>query len=151
MDFNFLQTLIGGLLGGGLISFIQFLIQRRDVKLEKKDEKKNEILYAISQLDSKIMSLEQKIDLVDRKGEEREAKGEKREATHTRARILRFDDELREKRLHSVEHFQEILRDCDNYESYCREHADYENSYAVDAISNIKKVFRQCKDDNNFI
>lgn len=137
-------AIVSGIFGGGAMGFIEFLIRRRDARMDKSNEKNKEVLEAISRLDDKISALEQKVDAVD-------SKGEMRDVTNTRARILRFDDELREKRLHSLEHFQEILRDCDYYDTYCREHTNYENSYAVDAIDNIKKVFRQCKDENNFI
>ena len=130
---DFMKTLLGGLLGGGLVEFVEFMIRRSD----EKHDRSIEIIAAIDKLDKKI-------DMVDQKSLERDAQ-------NARTRILKFDDELREKRLHSMEYFMEILRDIDFYEDYCGKHPEFKNTYAVDAVANIKKTFRKCKDENNFI
>jgi len=42
---NWVLTLLGALFGGGLIGFIQFLIQRHD---KKKEDKKNDVIAEIN-------------------------------------------------------------------------------------------------------
>ena len=68
-----------------------------------------------------------------------------------RTRILRFDDELIEKREHRKDMFDAILVDCDKYEKYCKEHKGYINSVANDSIKHIKEVYAELKRDNTFL
>ena len=69
-----------------------------------------------------------------------------------RTRILRFDDELIEKRLHRKDMFDAILIDCDKYTKYCNEHkGGYVNSVADDSIKHIKEVYAELKRDNTFL
>jgi len=121
------------LLGGGLLGLIQWLIARHDNKHDK-----------LKDIRDSIEKLSERIDELD-------ARENVKYAQDCRTRILRFDDELRNKMQHSLEYFQEILRDIDYYEGYCSKHPDFKNTYAVDAVEHIKKVFRQCKDENSFI
>ena len=127
------MDLISILVGGGILGFVQYLISRYD----SKNDRFKEITDAIEKLNQKIDDLD--------------SRENKKDAMDARTRILRFDDELRNKMQHSLEYFQEILRDIDYYEKYCSKHPDFKNTYAVDAVEHIKKVFRQCKDENSFI
>ena len=68
-----------------------------------------------------------------------------------RTRIIRFDDELIEKRQHRKDMFDAILIDCDKYEKYCKENRGYVNSIADDSIKHIKEVYAECKRDNSFL
>ena len=69
-----------------------------------------------------------------------------------RTRILRFDDELIEKRQHRKDMFDAILIDCDKYKKYCDEHkGGYVNSVADDSIKHIKEVYAELKRDNTFL
>lgn len=121
------------LLGGGILAFVQFLIARHD----NKHDKLNDIQESIDKLSNRIDELDSRESV--------------KYAQDCRTRILRFDDELRNKVQHSLEYFQEILRDIDYYEDYCGQHPKFKNTYAVDAVDHIKKVFRECKDNNSFI
>ena len=70
---------------------------------------------------------------------------EKHRADMSRARILRFSDELRRGISHSEESFNNILEDIDNYISYCTQHESvYINSKANAAIRNIKTTHDKC-------
>ena len=121
------------LIGGGLLGLIQFLISRHDSKHDK------------------LKSIQESIDKLSNRIDELDARENVKYAQDCRTRILRFDDELRNKISHSLEYFLEILRDVDYYEKFCEKHPDFKNTYAVDAVAHIKKVFRQCKDENSFI
>ena len=78
-------------------------------------------------------------------------KVDKNDAKLARTHILRFDDELYNGIRHSQEYFIQTLQDIDVYEAYCRKHEDFQNSYAVEAITHIRQVYRQCVDTHKFI
>jgi hypothetical protein len=68
-----------------------------------------------------------------------------------RTRIIRFDDELIEKRPHRKDMFDAILIDCDKYEKFCKAHHGYVNSVADDSINHIKEVYAELKRDDAFL
>lgn len=68
-----------------------------------------------------------------------------------RTRIIRFDDELIEKRPHRKDMFDAILIDCDKYEKYCKMHHGYINSVANDSIQHIKEVYAELKREDAFL
>lgn len=133
----FQDTIVAGLLGGTLVGavllFIQFLINRSDKKKEKHDElliKMDEFSNLLNQFNSRM---------------------DQENANDARRRILVFDDELRRELGHSEESYNQILTDIKEYERYCKNHDDYQNSKAVAAISNIKETYVQVKKNNSFI
>lgn len=73
------------------------------------------------------------------------------QATSARYRIIRFDDEIRNRERHTEEHFNQIIDDIDTYEQYCNTHLEYKNNKAVCAIANIKRVYKKCHDENSFM
>lgn len=127
------QTVLGGLLGGGLIGFIEFLIRRQDNKEQKHDE----VLEKLEGISEKIGDIEERMD--------------REKADSTRRNILLFDDELRRSIPHSEESYNQILEDINFYNNYCRVHQKYENSKAVNAIGNINEVYQHVKREDGFI
>lgn len=73
------------------------------------------------------------------------------EADNVRYRIIRFDDEIRHKMDHTEEHFNQIIKDIDKYENYCRLHPGYENNKAKMAVQNIKETYEKCQNNNSFL
>lgn len=67
-----------------------------------------------------------------------------------RIRILRFGDELMRNIKHSRDHFEQTLRDIDNYEKYCRDHPDYVNNVTEATISQIKSCYQERRMKNDF-
>lgn len=130
---EYMQTVIGILIGGGLIGFIQFLVQRADTKKEKESK----VLSAIQALSDKIVAIDDKIN--------------RGAADGARRRILTFDDELRRGLDHSEELFNQILADIKFYRDYCRSHADYENDKATSAIAHIRETYQRVKAEDKFI
>jgi len=131
---NIVSVLLGGALVAAVLTFLQFLITRRDAKAEK-DSK---ILKAIEALTEKITGLEKRMD--------REA------ADEARRNILLFDDELRRGDQHSEESFRQILADCDDYTKYCIANREtYKNNRAESAIENIRNTYQIVKHEDRFI
>jgi len=130
---DYLQTIIGMLIGGGLIGLIEFLIRRSD----DKKEKNSKVLAAIQALSDKITAIEGRMD--------------KGNADSARRRILTFDDELRRGLDHSEESYNQILQDIKFYRDFCRMHDDYENDKATSAIAHIRETYQRVKNENKFI
>lgn len=75
----------------------------------------------------------------------------KSEAKICRSRIIRFNDELLNNMHHSKSMFDTILIDCSDYEKYCTEHPKFRNSVATEAIENIKRTYRKCEEEHDFL
>ena len=75
---------------------------------------------------------------------------DERDADMHRYRLLRFNTELLRKTRHTKEEFDEILYSVTYYERYCEDHPKYENNRAVLAIENIKRVYKECMETNDF-
>ena len=124
---EFWQTLLGGILGGGVFGFIQFLITRHDTKKGKD----NKVIQAIEKINDHLTELDERMA--------------KERADDSRRNIIIFDDEIRRKLGHSEESFNQVNEDITHYTEYCRSHANYQNSKAVAAIQNIRETYRQVK------
>lgn len=72
-------------------------------------------------------------------------------ARNRRYRILRFYDELCEKRQHSESHFEDILDDIDAYEKYCDKHPNFKNSRGHVAMQEIKRTYGVVKSKGGFL
>lgn len=103
------------------------------------------------ELGNAINEVNKKIDLTNKTLSDIELRRERDRATTCRYRILRFNDELLENRLHTKEHFDQILDDIDAYEDYCKKDPDYKNSKAVMAIEHVREVYHKCIDTGKFL
>ena len=73
-----------------------------------------------------------------------------RDADSKRASILQFNMELVRNLRHTREDFIEVLTHIDAYEQFCTDHPNYPNSRAVIAIANIKRVYEERLQKNDF-
>lgn len=64
-------------------------------------------------------------------------------AIAARVRILRFGDELQEGRMHSKDTFDQTLLDIDNYERYCKEHAEFKNHVTEATSAFIQEQYQE--------
>ena len=87
---EFWQTLLGGILGGGVFGFIQFLITRHDTKKGKD----NKVIQAIEKINDHLTELDERMA--------------KERADDSRRNIIIFDDEIRRKLGHSEESFNQV-------------------------------------------
>lgn len=111
----------------GLFTFIQFLIKRHDEKKGVMAWMKEEILSMRSGM-------------------------EKDKADDARRRILAATDELRTGiTLHSLEWYNQLNEDVDEYEHYCDKHPEYRNNKAVQSIEYFKKNFAKRMENNDFL
>lgn len=72
-------------------------------------------------------------------------------ARQARLRIIRFNDELCENRLHSESYFEDILDDIDMYEAYCDKHPDFKNGRGKAAMQHVKATYAKVKNKGGFL
>ena len=126
------------LIGGGLLAFIQFLIQRHDGRHDKLKEVADSINALSGKMDERFNTLDQKIDTV-------EAKADEYNAVSCRVRILRFEDELQEGRKHSKDSWDQCMSDIDVYENFTAPgvHPEFKNGQTVATITHIKHGYNE--------
>ena len=95
--------------------------------------------------------LRQSIEAIRKELDKMKENEDEREANNARRRILRYNDELKRKLKHTQEYFNDILSDVDYYERYCETHHDYQNSKATLAIENIRRCYRHCVEEDDFL
>lgn len=117
------QTILSILLGGGILTFVQFLISRHDAR----HDKNKEVIARIDALDSKVDKIETSLS--------------ERDAVLARTHILRFKDELYNGMEHSSEYFEQTLDDAETYRQYCASHPAFANGRTKAAIEYIKSEY----------
>ena len=103
-----------------------------------------DIIEDMSEVKNKLKSIEDKQNEMERKSEEKEA-------IQARTRILRFNDEIQNRIRHSEKMFDEALDDCTQYNHYCSLHPDFSNDRTHEAEANIKRVYRECLEQHDFL
>lgn len=118
-----IQTLFTILLGGGILTFVQFLINRYD----SKNDKDKAILNEIKTLGERVERIEESLD--------------ERDAILARLHILSFKDELYNGVEHSMEYFEQMLDDAALYGRYCETHPDFANGRTKAATEYIRSEY----------
>lgn len=111
------------LAGGGILTFIQFLISRYD----NKHDKTKGILDRLDELSEKVDKVEASLD--------------ERDAVLARTHILRFRDELYNNIDHSQEYFEQTLDDIETYNQFCAEHPKFANGRTKAASDYIRSEY----------
>ena len=138
-----LQTIAGGILG--LIAIIMSIIQFIPCKSKP-------WTYVLKKLGSTMNEeIDTKVNNLGKDLEKLRTSCDEKAMNDSRARFLRFNDELIHGTRHSKEHFDQILIDISEYESYCSKHEDFKNNIAKMAIKHIKDTYEKCVDKNSFL
>lgn len=116
-------TVLGFLLGGGFLTFVQFMINRHDSKIDKEDT----ILSAIKDLSGRVERIEASLD--------------ERDAILARTHILRFKDELYNGIHHSEEYFAQTLDDIETYNQFCKDNPKFANGRTKAAAKYIQDEY----------
>lgn len=130
--------------GSGIVVILMTLIQFSPIKINPWSV----IVRAIGKafngavIDT-INQLGERMDKFDVELKNLKSFADEREAVACRTRILRFGDECLHDPKHSKEHFDQILRDIDAYEIYCKAHEEFENNQAVMTIELIKRTYQE--------
>lgn len=93
---------------------------------------------------SKVNKLERDIERIEYTEGERYVKS-------ARTRVLRFGDEVIHGVKHSKEHFDDILLDIHEYDTYCKEHPEFENDRMQLTAKHIKETYAKCMKENSFL
>lgn len=110
-----------------------------------------DVMKKIDDIDGKVSAMENKLTSVETTLNTHVREDKLDSIRNTRARILRFHDELRHGTQHTEEHYNEILSDIDIYEDFCDQHKDYPNTKAEVAINGIKESYKECIRNNSFL
>ena len=94
---------------------------------------------------------DKRIDKIQESFDEHVKEYEAAKASSQRYRILRFYDEVCDGQRHSESHFEDILQDIDEYETYCKHHEDYQNNRGHVAMEYIKELYGKLKTNGGFL
>lgn len=120
------------LIGGGLLAFIQWAVDKWSLWHGKNDK----VAEAIKALSEKVTALKNTM--------------EERDAILARTHILRFNDELLNDVEHSHEYFLQTLDDLKTYEDFCKDHPNFANGRTIQAADNIKRTYERLFDNHKF-
>ena len=120
------------LIGGGLLAFIQWAVDKWSLWHGKNDK----VAEAIKALSEKVTALTNTM--------------EERDAILARTHILRFNDELLNDVEHSHEYFLQTLDDLKTYEDFCKDHPNFANGRTIQAADNIKRTYERLFDNHKF-
>lgn len=87
---------------------------------------------------------------IEAKLSEMAEKAEYDAAMAARQRILSFADEIGAGKVHSKEHYEDILENVNLYEEYCEQHKSYINNKAVLAVEVIKRKYEKLMTGGGF-
>lgn len=129
---NTWNAVLGFVLGGSFLTFLQFLINRYDNKQDKNDA----VLSAIKELDGRVEKIENSLD--------------ERDAVLARTHILRFKDEIYNNGAdaHSLEYYEQTLDDIQTYDLFCSDHPKFANGRTKAAAKYIREVYDKLTEEH---
>lgn len=99
---------------------------------------------------AQMKELNEKVDRVSKRQDEQDADRDRERAVDARRRILRTADEISNGDEHSEEYFNDMWDDINLYERYVKEHPNFANGKAVDAITLCTETYHEVKKKNKF-
>lgn len=126
---NFLSIL----LGGGILSLVQFLINRYD----KKHDSNADIIRKIDELALKIKELENKI--------------KESSTISARVRMLRFAGEMLRGINHTKDDWDQVLTDITSYKNYCEAHPEFKNDQTVSTTEYLLIEYKKRLEKRDFL
>ena len=111
-----------------------------DTKLEMIEQQQKANNDALIELDKKV----------ERKFSEQQKEADEKEAKRLRASIISFSDSCRVHEKHTKNHFENIMRDYDDYMVYCDKH-NLENHFIEGEKQYIESVYQECLRENKFL
>ena len=87
---------------------------------------------------------------VHEKFNEQQLKSDEKEAKRLRANIICFSDSCRVGDRHTKNHFENVMRDYDDYIAYCEKH-NLENHYIEGEYEYISSIYQKCLRENKFL
>lgn len=127
-----------------LVTTIATVSNNRKKTGDKLDELKKELKEEIKASNDDIDDVKKTLAAHIKEDEESKTR-------QARIRILRFYDEICEGKRHSENHFEDIIEDIDNYESFCDSHPDFKNNRGQTACEFIKEIYKKIKAENGFL
>lgn len=103
-----------------------------------------------SKMDKKVDDLNKKIDNVQKDLKDHIAESEMNNLQQIRREILDFCNSCMNKRKHTKEEFDFVIRECDSYEQYMEE-KKIKNGVITAAIHEVRRLHQKCIEENSFL
>ncbi len=104
----------------------------------------------IAALDKKVSDVNAKVDQVNRELKSHIEESEEQSLQDTRRDILDFCNACMNKRKHTKEQFDFVIKECDEYEEYIQKH-EIKNGVIEAAIAEIRRIYSICIHENSFL
>lgn len=138
--------------GAAIVIISSGLVQIAPIKINPWSSLARAIGRAINKdVIDKVERLENEVAEIRKAGEKRDTEEGDRNAKAVRLRILRFGDEVRHQQRHSKEHWDDMMQDITEYNSYCGGHPDFKNQKAQSTIKLLVKEYERCLAENDFL
>ena len=121
-------------------SLIKWIGSRFNDKIDKK----------MDTVRGEIKALDMKIDYVQSQLSEHILESEKKSLEDTRRDILNFANSCMTGHKHTMEQFDFVIKQCDEYEAYIKKTAT-KNGVIEAAINEIRRLYEKCRHENSFL
>jgi len=121
-------------------SLIKFIGSRFNEKIDKK----------IEGLNTSISSINTKVEQVDKDLKKHIKETEQAVLQDQRRDILDFCNACMNKRRHTKEQFDFVIKECDSYEKYINKN-EIKNGVIEAAIKEIRRIYDKCIQENSFL
>lgn len=121
-------------------SLIKFIGSRFNEKIDKK----------IEGLNASISSINTKVEQVDKDLKKHIKETEQAVLQDQRRDILDFCNACMNKRRHTKEQFDFVIKECDSYEKYINKN-EIKNGVIEAAIKEVRRIYEKCIQENSFL